>query len=253
MEVIEKVAQKDTGSLPGPGSRGASERRAKSALCVGALQEELCDIDDDIRERREPNNALLVNCCAGCAIRLAAPGRHRFLVGVNEPDLRVATLHVNRQLGHHVVLASGARPDLNNKRQGFAENREPAGLVAKLIPVMLGDNHDIGLKHRRFWTPNAAFKLDAKATLRQLQPQLMTEFERHVLMIPCHPRFLRQNAIMQFSIPLNATEQESFKFLFGEPVLRDGHGAVPLDGCRGSVGRARASSWWRGDGDAAYP
>ena len=62
MEVIEKVAQKDTGSLPGPGSRGASERRAKSALCVGALQEELCDIDDDIRERREPNNAFLVNC-----------------------------------------------------------------------------------------------------------------------------------------------------------------------------------------------
>src|SRR5690242_9090571 len=134
---------------------------------------------------------------------------------MHEPDLFVATLLVNGEFGFHVVVARRRRPDFCNKWEWLFDYDQLAGLLAKRIPVVVGNHHDIRLQHGCFWPANVTLDLDAEALLWQLQPQLMSKLERHILMFPAHRRFLHQYAIMQFPKPLDTTEQEGFKILFG--------------------------------------
>jgi hypothetical protein len=106
------------------------------------------------------------------AEQLALPARHGPLVGVDAPDLQVATLLVDRHFGIDIVVARRWRPDLDHQWQRIGEDCQ-YGAIPNLFTVSSRNNHQIWHEDRGRGFPNAKLGNDRVRISIELREQEM--------------------------------------------------------------------------------
>src|SRR5579884_1721231 len=116
-------------------------RAREQAAC---LIKQAVELDAHSRQRDRLDGTACVNGFGVGAIWSEAPGRECALVGMDAPDLQVATKLILLQLLLHVVLTRGGRPDLDDEGYRVVIDLEGAGTLAQPAHHRHRDDADVG-------------------------------------------------------------------------------------------------------------